>query len=1199
MFDDDEDMDWVAAIAACDKLSSSNLNPQMASCPKIENNKPTSSRQSTLDAFVERKPPNPQNDEIMCNDERCSSVSIDPEAAQNWIYPEHPPVREYQVSITKTALFSNTLVSLPTGLGKTLIAAVVMYNYYKWFPTGKIVFTAPTRPLVMQQIEACHNIVGIPQEETIDLTGQTNPSKRASLWKDKQIFFVTPQVLEKDIQSGKSYDTGSCPVKQLVCLVIDEAHRASGNYSYCVAVRELLAVPVHLRILALTATPGCNRQTVQQVIDNLQISSLEYRSDSDPDVISYVHDRKVEVIQVEMGKVAVEVNKLLMDVIRLHVGKLSNLGVLQKRDPQTFSPIDIINSRDKFRQFPPQDLAEFKYGEVEGSLGILITLYHIRKLLCAHGIQPAFEMLEDKLKKGNFARVLSRNETIHKAKLIMQQNLSHGSRTPKFSKMLEVLVEHFKINDPQKSRVIIFSHFRDSVRDILSSLATIGEYVKATEFVGQNSGKTLKGQSQKVQQAVLQKFRAGEYNVIVSTSIGEEGLDIMEVDLVICFDANISPLRMIQRMGRTGRKSKGRVDILYFVYMFSCEGVEFNGYKSKQAKGKAVNKHMINAGKSFRFHCSPRMVPHVFKPEKKMVRFSIKEFVPRGKKVKEDDAIQMPKYKLKLTDVEINILEKYFDPAREAHWRPSLIAFPHFQAFPSRVHEIAHSIRTTTLIDTMQYLQGLSFNGPDEETPEECFKVETFDHHNNNTRENDMTRREPESDTLSLVENHHSFLFGSNLATVDSNGRILILSVPFFPQKQNSMPLEIALVVNEDDLVVTSDKQDDKVCNSEREAVIPVDDSPLVEAGDLSPRLTNLVMSGVVPESPINNGTSNAGKGCYMTVDHSISLVQSNNGDVVEESTPNKEIGIPQINLLNNSSERCVSGEIQTPVTNLFNKSCSKDWILSSGEKSVSQPKKKLKRLRRFCDIKSRKVEILGHPSVSGSRSCAPLDHDIDKHGRGGRQLLNDARVFIDDEAEASSEASDDKEVDDGEDSYCGSFIDDRINPTITTQAETVGLDMMAIYRRSLLSQSPIIDFTPDNMVDETHDDERAAGTSLHTNGDSSAHLNTNTNRLSSDAVAICSTTDTKRRKLSFSQGGCEPLPICNLEKQRFLKPEAETSGKEMTSQMVDPDDEFYQGIDLDALEEEALRSRSTLSNDKPKIQHVDFLDSPSFDLGI
>lgn len=43
----------------------------------------------------------------------------------------------------------------------------------------------------------------------------------------------------------------------------------------------------------------------------------------------------------------------------------------------------------------------------------------------------------------------------------------------------------------------------------------------------------------------------------------------MEVDLVICFDANISPLRMIQRMGRTGRKRDGRVDILSCFYLLT------------------------------------------------------------------------------------------------------------------------------------------------------------------------------------------------------------------------------------------------------------------------------------------------------------------------------------------------------------------------------------------------------------------------------------------------------------------------------------------------------------------------------------------------------------------------------------------------------------------------------------------------------
>jgi Fanconi anemia group M protein len=78
---------------------------------------------------------------------------IDPVAAKTWIYPVNIPLRDYQFSIVKTTLFSNTLVSLPTGLGKTLFAAVVMYNYSRWFPAGKIVFTAPSRPLVIQQTE--------------------------------------------------------------------------------------------------------------------------------------------------------------------------------------------------------------------------------------------------------------------------------------------------------------------------------------------------------------------------------------------------------------------------------------------------------------------------------------------------------------------------------------------------------------------------------------------------------------------------------------------------------------------------------------------------------------------------------------------------------------------------------------------------------------------------------------------------------------------------------------------------------------------------------------------------------------------------------------------------------------------------------------------------------------------------------------
>lgn len=97
---------------------------------------------------------------------------FDRSAGKKWIYPTNYPVRDYQFNIVHQALFKNTMVTLPTGLGKTFIAAVVMYNFYRWYPQAKIVFMAPTKPLVAQQIEACYNIMGIPQDHTAEMTGK-------------------------------------------------------------------------------------------------------------------------------------------------------------------------------------------------------------------------------------------------------------------------------------------------------------------------------------------------------------------------------------------------------------------------------------------------------------------------------------------------------------------------------------------------------------------------------------------------------------------------------------------------------------------------------------------------------------------------------------------------------------------------------------------------------------------------------------------------------------------------------------------------------------------------------------------------------------------------------------------------------------------------------------------------------------------
>ena len=117
-------------------------------------------------------------------------VPYDSIAAKTWIYPtaDHYPKRQYQYEIAKSAILENTLVSLPTGLGKTLIAAVVLYNYYRWFPTGKVMFLAPTLPLVHQQVQACYEIMGIPAADTAVVTGRMPANKRSVTWRKKRVW---------------------------------------------------------------------------------------------------------------------------------------------------------------------------------------------------------------------------------------------------------------------------------------------------------------------------------------------------------------------------------------------------------------------------------------------------------------------------------------------------------------------------------------------------------------------------------------------------------------------------------------------------------------------------------------------------------------------------------------------------------------------------------------------------------------------------------------------------------------------------------------------------------------------------------------------------------------------------------------------------------------------------------------------------
>ena len=242
------------------------------------------------------------------------------DALGHYVYPTNFEVREYQFDIVRKALFQNTLCAIPTGMGKTFIASTVMLNFFRWSQSGKIIFTAPTRPLVAQQIKACLGITGIPQDQTAILLDKSRKN-REEIWEEKRVFFTTPQVVENDLKRGVLHP------KDIITIVIDEAHRATGSYAYTNIIKFVSRFNTSYRVLALTATPGTDLIGVQEVVNNLEISKIEARTEESADIVRYMRKKsraKIEVsptVEIEdiIEQIGIAILPVLSQAIELKI----------------------------------------------------------------------------------------------------------------------------------------------------------------------------------------------------------------------------------------------------------------------------------------------------------------------------------------------------------------------------------------------------------------------------------------------------------------------------------------------------------------------------------------------------------------------------------------------------------------------------------------------------------------------------------------------------------------------------------------------------------------------------------------------------------------------------------------------------------------------------------------------------------------
>ena len=546
---------------------------------------------------------------------------LDGDALNTWVYPTNlGPIRDYQYTIVRSSLFSNTLVALPTGLGKTFIAATVMLNFYRWTRKAKIVFVAPTKPLVSQQVDACFTVAGIPRCETTLLTGEVSPGLRAEEWQSKRVFFMTPQTLQNDLSNGMANP------KDIVLLVIDEAHRATGEYAYAKVVKFMRRFNDSFRILALTATPGSKVEGVQEIINNLGISHVEIRTEDSLDIRQYVQKRYVDQILVDPSDEIHEIRDLFSKALKPLTHKLSQQNIYWGRDPMQMTTFGLLKNKNEWLAGPGRHAPKPVKLMIQALFAILQSLAHSIKLLNFHGIRPFYANLKEfrdgveavasagsKGPKNKKQLIADKNfqEMMQKVEMWMGRDdfISH----PKILHLCDTVLSHFLDHGKTSgsipmsgsgTRIIIFSEYRDSAEDIVKILNKHRPLVRASVFVGQADSKRSEGMNQKMQLETIRQFKKGELNVLVATSIGEEGLDIGQVDLIICYDASASPIRMLQRMGRTGRQRAGKIVLLLM------RGKEEDNYQ-KAKDNYAHMQSLICEGSrfDFRYDLSSRIVP--------------------------------------------------------------------------------------------------------------------------------------------------------------------------------------------------------------------------------------------------------------------------------------------------------------------------------------------------------------------------------------------------------------------------------------------------------------------------------------------------------------------------------------------------------------------------------------------------------------
>lgn len=512
-------------------------------------------------------------------------------------YIDHPLIKSnaiearlYQQVLAADVLKKgNTMIVAPTALGKTIVATLVAADRLEKVKNSKILVLAPSKPLAIQHESTFKEFLTVPCSS---ITGAVKTDERVKRWEESQIICATPQTVESDLLKGRY------SLKDVSLVVFDECHHGVGSYSYVYLASRYVKESKFNLILGLTASPGSDKEKIKEVCDNLYIQSIVVKTEEDNDVRPYFNPVAIDWVRVKMSSELEKIKTHVDKALKIRLKGLKNMGVIRT---VSVNKLDILKARGRVQSAIARSVNPKKECfQAISILSAVINIQHSQELIETQGV-VTFNKYVARLrkKKTKAAKSLIQDPNFGKAIYLAREAEKHGLEHPKLKKVTDIIKKELGQNgqtklqsdryvkdaDQKSSKIMVFTQFRDSLEMIHQKLEKEG--IKSAKFFGQASRDGEKGLTQKEQKEIIKAFKIGEYDVLLSTSVAEEGIDIPAVDLVILYEPVPSEVRMIQRRGRTGRKRSGRVKVLI------TNGTRDEGYYWASVNKERRMKHQL------------------------------------------------------------------------------------------------------------------------------------------------------------------------------------------------------------------------------------------------------------------------------------------------------------------------------------------------------------------------------------------------------------------------------------------------------------------------------------------------------------------------------------------------------------------------------------------------------------------------------